>query len=87
MLAGAGIATTIGIFLVYLLGAILTWRQVALICGIVPAVNILVAVFVCSICRNKLSLSKSFDSNVSKRFQKHPFGFCPRSVQRKLRVH
>lgn len=53
LLAGAGIATTIGIFFVYLLGAILTWRQVALICGIVPAVNILVAVFVCFIYRKR----------------------------------
>lgn len=46
LLAGAGIATTTGIFLVYFLGAFFTWRQVALICAVFPVINIFVAMFV-----------------------------------------
>lgn len=51
LLAGCGIATTTGIFLVYLLGSLYTWRQVAMICAIFPALNILIALFVCILCK------------------------------------
>lgn len=47
--ACAGISATTGIFLVFLLGSLLAWRDVALICAFVPAVTMIAVCFV-SIC-------------------------------------
>lgn len=44
--AFSGISSTAGIFMVYLLGSFMSWRQVAYACAIIPMLNILVALFV-----------------------------------------
>lgn len=45
------LASSIGLFILYLLGSILSWRHVSLICAVVPIV-ILVAVFLVKQFRN-----------------------------------
>lgn len=45
-MACAGISTTTGMFMIFLLGSLLPWRQVAFICTIIPICNIVVAYFV-----------------------------------------
>ncbi|XP_055301619.1 facilitated trehalose transporter Tret1-like isoform X2 [Sitodiplosis mosellana] len=44
--AVCGISVTGGMFLIFLLGSFLSWRQVAYICAAVPILNILVAMFI-----------------------------------------
>ncbi|XP_031639275.1 facilitated trehalose transporter Tret1-like [Contarinia nasturtii] len=46
MCAMAGIAATTGIFMVFLLGSFLSWRQVSYICAIVPILNILLTMLI-----------------------------------------
>lgn len=52
-MAFAGISATSGIFLVFLLGFLLPWRTVALICAAVPTFT-LVAVYFVNVSRCKL---------------------------------
>lgn len=47
-MAFAGISATSGIFLVFLLGTLIAWRTVALICAFVP-ISTLVAIYFVSI--------------------------------------
>lgn len=44
--ACAGISATMGIFLVFLLGSFMAWRNVALVCAFVPAVTMIAVCFV-----------------------------------------
>lgn len=46
MIALSGIAATLGLFIVYLLGSFMEWRNVALICLIVPIVTMIAVCFV-----------------------------------------
>lgn len=48
LIAMAGIAATLGLFLVFLLGSLMAWRKVALICFTVPVAT-LVAICLVSI--------------------------------------
>lgn len=45
-MACAGISATSGIFMVYLLGAIMSWRRVALICAFIPVATMIAILFV-----------------------------------------
>lgn len=45
-MAFAGISATSGIFLVFLLGTLLPWRTVALICAAVPTFTLFAVYFV-----------------------------------------
>lgn len=47
LIAMAGIAATLGLFLVFLLGSLTAWRNVALICFIVPVATLVAICFVC----------------------------------------
>lgn len=44
LMACTGISSTTGIFIVYLLGTLLSWRQTALICAVIP-ITTLTAIF------------------------------------------
>ncbi|XP_055306844.1 facilitated trehalose transporter Tret1-like, partial [Sitodiplosis mosellana] len=44
--AFSGIAAAAGIFMIFLLGSFLSWRQVSHACAVVPILNVLVAIFV-----------------------------------------
>lgn len=43
------IAAALGIGLVYVLGSLMAWRSVALVCGLVPILSIVLTIFVWSI--------------------------------------
>lgn len=43
----SGIVLTFGLFAAYLLGSFIPWRHVSYACAIVPALNILISLFVC----------------------------------------
>lgn len=44
--AFAGISATTGIFLVFLLGSLVAWREVALFCAFIPAITMIAICFV-----------------------------------------
>lgn len=44
--AFSGIAAASGIFMIFLLGSFLSWRQVSYACAIIPIFNVFVAIFV-----------------------------------------
>lgn len=44
--ACSGIAATAGIFMIFLLGSFLSWRQVSYACAIIPILNVIVGIFV-----------------------------------------
>lgn len=44
--ACAGISSSVGIFMVFLLGSLFSWRQVALICAIIPVTTMIAVFFV-----------------------------------------
>lgn len=46
LMACAGISSSTGIFMVFFLGSIFSWRQVALICAIVPIMTLIAVFFV-----------------------------------------
>lgn len=41
MMSCAGLAVSLGLFLVYLLAAIMDWRSVSLICAIFPMITLI----------------------------------------------
>lgn len=45
-MACAGISSTTGIFMVFLLGSLYSWRQVAFICAIIPIATLISVFFV-----------------------------------------
>lgn len=45
-MACSGIATTVGMFMVFLLGSLMPWRHVAFTCAAIPIVNIIVGFLV-----------------------------------------
>lgn len=51
LLGFCGISSSCGIFMVYLLGAFLSWRQVALICISIPASTVVAIYFVPEVIR------------------------------------
>lgn len=44
--ACAGISSSMGIFMVFSLGSLFSWRQVALICAIIPITTMIAVFFV-----------------------------------------
>lgn len=46
LMAMAGIAATLGLFLVFLLGSLTAWRNVALVCFVVPVATLVAICFV-----------------------------------------
>lgn len=42
------LASSIGLFILYLLGSILSWRQVSLVCAAFPIIILVSVFFVCS---------------------------------------
>lgn len=56
MIGMSGVATGLGFFTVYLLGTIITWRKIALICFGWPIATMVAISFVILICTTYISL-------------------------------
>lgn len=63
-MAGSGIASTLGMFVVYVLGSVTEWRNVAFYCFFVPVITMIAVCFV-SITISNRSSSSANSSNDS----------------------
>lgn len=83
------LASSIGIFILYLFGSILSWRQISLVCAAFPIIILVSVFFVCS---NFFELFKILFKLLWKhiivfRFLSHQFGNSPKSVRMMQRNH
>lgn len=74
--ACAGISATTGIFLVFLLGSLIAWRDVALICAFVPLVTMVAVCFVSNTFANIHSRFNSYIQQTSEIIHRAFVGQC-----------
>lgn len=82
-MACTGISATSGIFLIFLLGTLLPWRSVAMICAAIPTFTVIAVYFVSiiSMLKRQCIVTVSYfqwNGCSMYRFQRHQFGCCPK---------
>lgn len=75
LVASSGISSMLGLFIVYFLGSVLEWRNVALICLVVPIISMFA---ICFVSLSFFALSVFSYEDFSDRSLKLPCGCCPK---------
>lgn len=82
LVACSGVAVMLGVFLMYLLGTLMHWRNVALTCLFLPIIAFIVICFVSGDKRNS-KLFPVINDILINSCPKHLYGFCPKDARMK----
>lgn len=75
-MAMSGIAATLGFFIVYLLGSVTEWRNVALCGFVVPLITMIAVCFVRVFPKDSVDIDRTTYHKFLRRFQKRRCGYC-----------